>query len=59
MNNSKENQPSFFDPVNLLIAVIIIAVILIISVSNLLENPESRQIRQTAEKKTEIICQRL
>lgn len=56
MKNSKENKRSFFEPVNLLIAVIIITVILIISISNLIENPESRQIRQTAEKKLRLFA---
>ncbi|MDJ0582574.1 hypothetical protein [Crocosphaera sp.] len=56
MNNSKENKPSFFEPVNLLIAVIIITVVIIISISNLTENPESRQIRQTAEKKLRLFA---
>ncbi|MDJ0729389.1 MAG: hypothetical protein QNJ33_05280 [Crocosphaera sp.] len=56
MNNSRENQQSFFNPVNLSIAVIIITVILIIAFSNLLENPESRQIRQTAEKKLRLFA---
>ena len=56
VNNSRKNQPSFLNPVNLVIAVIIITVILIITLSNLLENPESRQIRQTAEKKLRLFA---
>ncbi|WP_107667948.1 hypothetical protein [Cyanothece sp. BG0011] len=56
MNNSKENPQSLFKPINLLIAVIIIAVILIIAFSNLLEDPDSRQMRQTAEKQLRLFA---
>ncbi|EAZ88424.1 hypothetical protein [Crocosphaera chwakensis] len=56
MNNSKENLGSFFKPINLLIAVIIITVIFIIAFYNLSENPESRQIRQTAEKQLRLFA---
>ncbi|MEL4895408.1 hypothetical protein [Crocosphaera sp. Alani8] len=56
MNNSQGRKRFIFDPVNLLIAVIIITVILIIALTNLLENPENRQIRQTAEKKLRLFA---
>ncbi|MDJ0600242.1 MAG: hypothetical protein QNJ37_15550 [Crocosphaera sp.] len=56
MNKTQQNIKSFFKPVNVLIAVIIITVILIIALSNLLENPDSRQIRQTAEKKLRLFA---
>ncbi len=56
MNNSRENPQSFFKPINLLIAVIIITVVFIIAFYNLLENPDSRQIRQTAEKQLRLFA---
>lgn len=56
MNKTEQNQQSVFNRFNLLIAAIIITIILIIALSNLLEDPGSRQIRQTAEKKLRLFA---
>ncbi|MDJ0508362.1 MAG: hypothetical protein QNJ64_03755 [Crocosphaera sp.] len=56
MNNLKKKQQSVTHWTNLLIAGIILTVIIIIALSNILENPESRQIRQLAEKKLRLFA---
>ncbi|MEA5508573.1 hypothetical protein VB715_02230 [Crocosphaera sp. UHCC 0190] len=50
MSKYQLKKQSVFSFINLLIAGIIITIVFIIAFSNLLENPESRQIRQGAEK---------
>ncbi len=56
MNNLKNKQQSVTHWTNLLIAGIIVTIIVIIALSNLLENPESRQIRQLAEQRLRLFA---
>ncbi len=56
MNKLKKNQQSVTYWTNLLIAGIVLTIILIIALGNLLENPESRQIRQLAEQRLRLFA---
>ena len=56
MSKFQKKQQSILSVTNLVIASIIIVIVLIIALSNVLENPESRQIRQAAEKKLRLFA---